>query len=225
MVLEADTHLVEQALAGDSLACESIRSPEMSRYLESLCIKRGASSTEAGDLVADLLADCFGGSGKKPPLLLKYTGKGALKAFLGRAAINRLIDLKRRQRFQGDLPASRRENKPTDEFDLLESNDLTEADDDALTDLLRDALVKSMENLDPLHLLLLQLVAVHQVNQTRAGEMLGWSQSKVSRALKSTMEQLREDTLTEVHRVDPWLDLQWSDFLSLCQKTTDLFMV
>ena len=88
----------------------------------------------------------------------------ALRAFLSRAALNRLIDLKRRQRFQGSLPQSGYDDAPADEFDLLEGESEASADDN-LINLLRDALLNAFGQCNPRDLMLMRLVSIHGVRQ------------------------------------------------------------
>ena len=60
---------------------------------------RGASHSEAADLIADLVGDCFGGERAKGGLhrlLARYNGSCPLPAFLRHVALHRLIDLKRK---------------------------------------------------------------------------------------------------------------------------------
>jgi len=224
MTTVSDIELVQAALTGDEAACAQIRSADNVRYLEGLLVKRGAAPTEAVDLVADLFADCFGAKIGKTALLRKFNGKGALRAFLSRTAVNRLIDLKRHQKFEGELPSSPSDTPPVDEFDQLEGDSLSEDKDDSLNELLRDALSVAMTECDPLSLLLLRLVSVHGINQAKAGEMLGWSQSKVSRNLTEAMEVIRDVTMREVQQADPWLELEWDDFLGLCRSSSDFIL-
>ena len=113
MANEEDLALVEKALAGDKNASAQIGSPEICGWIEGVLIKRGATPTEAKDITADVFGDCFGRE-NKTPLLESYNGGGPLRAFLSRAALNRLIDLKRRQRFQGSLPSRSYDDAPTD---------------------------------------------------------------------------------------------------------------
>ena len=47
--------------------------------------------------------------------------------------------------------------------------------------------------------------------------MLGWHESKVSRALSQAMRQIQSDTLQELKKRDPLLELTWQDFVDLCQ--------
>ncbi|NIP94293.1 MAG: sigma-70 family RNA polymerase sigma factor, partial [Akkermansiaceae bacterium] len=116
-------------------------------------------------------------------LLASYNGGGPLRAFLSRAALNRLIDLKRRQRFQGNLPSQNFEDAPTDDFDLLEGESGDPGPDDNLIHLLRDALLHAFGQCNPRELMLMRLVSIHGVRQEAIAHTLGWSQSKVSRAI------------------------------------------
>lgn len=224
MAHEEDIKLVQEALAGSPDACAAIRGDANAGWLEAVLVKRGASSTEAGDIVADLMADCFGAREDKPPLLNAYNGAGTLRGFLSRAGINRLIDLKRRQKFQGSLPERSLDSSPTDEFDLLEGTSPVGPTDDALVDLLRDALMHAFANCNPRDLVLMRLVTVHGVRQEAIASRFGWSQSKVSRTINSAMEQIRKETMAEIRRADPWIELEWEDFLALCRSSTDFLV-
>ncbi|MEO1844542.1 MAG: hypothetical protein ABGZ37_09735, partial [Akkermansiaceae bacterium] len=194
-------------------------SDEMCGWIQGVLVKRGATPTEARDLTADVFGDCFGRGGNKSPLLQAYNGGGPLRAFLSRAALNRLIDLKRRQRFQGNLPSRGFDDAPTDEFDLLEG-DSDLADDDNLVNLLRDALIHAFGQCNARDLMLMRLVSIHGVRQESIAHSLGWSQSKVSRAIAGVMEEIRAKTMEELNKADPWLDLDWADFLGLCRNST-----
>ncbi len=217
---QSDCDLVAAALQGDVDACGQISNDENTRWLHAVLMRRGASATEAADITADLMADCFGAKEGKPPLLEKYNGKGKLRAFLTRAAINRLIDFKRHQKFEGQLPTRNIDSPPTDEFDMLAGEDSAEPEKDQLVDLIRDSLLHAFTKCDPLHLVLMRLVVVHNVRQDLVGNLFGWSQSKVSRAISSVMNTIKEETMAEIKRADPWLELEWEDFLSLCRSST-----
>ncbi len=219
MANEQDLALVRDALAGDTDACAQIGGDEMCGWIQGVLVKRGATPTEARDLTADVFGDCFGRGGNKSPLLQAYNGGGPLRAFLSRAALNRLIDLKRRQRFQGNLPSRGFDDAPTDEFDLLEG-DSDLADDDNLVNLLRDALIHAFGQCNARDLMLMRLVSIHGVRQESIAHSLGWSQSKVSRAIAGVMEEIRAKTMEELNKADPWLDLDWADFLGLCRNST-----
>ena len=225
---KSDLELVDAALAGDEEAALLLRSDERTSHLERILVGRGATASEAQDVVADVWADCFGSKGGTP-LLEKFNGKGAVEAFLTRVSVNRLIDFKRRQRFQADVVRSGAEGGSDggDEMDRFSADEAgggaLDESEDALVELLRSALSQAFARCDPGSVLILQLVGVHGVNQQAVAMALGWSQSKVSRSMAALMTRLREETLAEIHRVDPWLDLHWEDLVALCQSSSDFF--
>ncbi len=219
-----DLDLAEAALSGDEAAAAQIRSPEQSGRIEAALRNRGASPTEASDIAADLWADCFDTRDGRSPLLEKYSGKGALSAFLTRAALNRLIDYKRRQKFRGQLPSAGSEPDGGDGFDRLpDSSGDAEFGEDQLVALLREALLAAFAKVDPEKLVILKLVNVHGLDQGAVAKMWGWSQSKVSRTIGSVINDIREQTIGEMRRIDPWLELKWEDFIHLCAESSGLF--
>ena len=215
--------LIEAALAGDEAAASTIRCPETNARLEAVLRNRGASDTEAKDITADLWTDCFDNREGRRPLLEKFSGKGNLNAFLTRTALNRLIDYKRRQKFRGELPAGKDENRLGDAFDSLPGEDCSDNSEDRLVGLLRDAMLAAFSKIDPEKLVVLKLVKVHGLDQELAGKMWHWSQSKVSRNISAVMEEIRAATISELKRIDPWLELRWEDFVELCKQSSDLF--
>ncbi len=218
-----DFALIEAALAGDEVAAGTIRCPETNAKLEAVLRNRGASDTEAKDITADLWTDCFDSREGRRPLLEKFSGKGSLNAFLTRTALNRLIDYKRRQKFRGELPASQNMDQPGDAFDSLPGEDSPGDSEDRLVGLLRDAILAAFSRIDPEKLVVLKLVKVHGLDQELAGRMWNWSQSKVSRNISAVMEEIRIATMSELKRIDPWLELRWEDFVGLCKQSSDLF--
>ncbi len=214
---------VEAALTGDEAAAAAIRSPQANAQIEAILRNRGASATEAADLTADLWADCFGERGGRRPLLEKYSGKGPLGAFLTRTALNRLIDFKRRQKFRGQLPGAADPDALGDAFDRLPAEPDADDSEDRLVGMLRKALLVAFAKVDPEKLAIMKLVNIHQLDQGQVAKMWGWSQSKVSRSISAVMVGIRDDTMAELQRIDPWLDLRWEDFISLCKDSTNLF--
>lgn len=219
----AEFEIIEAALAGDNEAASKIRSSERHRRLLSNLIKRGATLSEAEDIVADLWADCFNCADSRKSLLEKFSGKGSLDAFLARTALNRLIDAKRRLRFRGQLLGKTGgSTQHSDPFDQLPAADQEEMED-SVVKLLRDALYQAMAKCDPEKLFAVRLVSLQGIDQGTAGKMLGWSQSKISRAMKATMDEIRVATLANLQQSDPWLELKWEDFVNLCAESNHLF--
>ncbi len=97
-----DLEFVRRIQSADEDAAAQLRSRYHGKIVAVLCA-RGASKTEAEDLVADLWADCFSRPNNRQPLLAKYQGRCALESWLMTVATHRLVDLKRRQTFRAEL--------------------------------------------------------------------------------------------------------------------------
>jgi hypothetical protein len=65
---------------------------------------------------------------------------------------------------------------------------------------------------------------LHELSQREIVQMLGWSESKVSRFLSKAMAEIEKHTLAEVKKRDSWLELGWQDFVELCETHQIGFM-
>ena len=208
---QADLLLAKQALEGDEKAAASLRD-HYDRLIRATLCKRGASNTEAEDVLADLWADCFGSSGE--PLLKKYQGRCALSSWLITVATNRLIDFKRRKSFQQELPEGVVETMPANRIDQAKDSQPKQRDM-ALLSVLRGAVSQAFASEPPETLLMLKLVHMYDVTQRELGRIWNWHESKVSRTLDSARDKIRVAILAQVRRTDPWLTLEWDDFREL----------
>jgi hypothetical protein len=66
---------------------------------------------------------------------------------------------------------------------------------------------------------MLKLVYEEGLTQRELCRMWGWHESKVSRELDQAMGAIREATLRSVARRDPWLKVEWDDFLGMCEAS------
>jgi RNA polymerase sigma factor (sigma-70 family) len=207
---------VQKCLHGDAAALGSLRE-RFDGTLRAILTGRGASATEAGDIVADLWGDCVVRGGEHPVLLEKYSGKCPLQGWLALVATNRWYDAKRREARGAKLMAGRSEEfSPADVVD--QPREQTPAGfDDAIVDLLRDCLKASFAACAPQEMVLLRLVFLHGVSQREVARALGWNESKLSRNLSQTMQNVQTKVLAEIKKRDPWLELSWRDFVDLCQ--------
>ena len=98
-----------------------------------------------------------------------------------------------------------------------------DAADGALVVLLRDALKSVLAKVDPEKLVIVRLIESYEVPQKQVGNLWGWSETKTSRAKSELLEEMRSALHEEVRRTDPWLHLEWEDFLALCNESSDLF--
>ncbi len=183
-------------------------------------LRGGASRTEAEDLVADLWADCFTTAASDRSLLGKYQGRSSLESWLMTVAMHRLVDLKRRQMFRGELPAL---DSSAESFFNGSDNPRPASSEETLLDLLREAVRQAFSKTSADEMLLLKLVHFHRLTQREVGRMWGWHESKVSRTLETARDAIARNVLSALKQSDPWLELRWEDFLELCERSPDLF--
>lgn len=224
----ADTEhldLAEKALEGDAKALESImemlRSPDLVAALRS----RGASHSEAADLIADLVGDCFGGERAKGGLhrlLARYNGSCPLPAFLRHVALHRLIDLKRKLS-KRKMAAVRDDDDEDPLENIAAPGGVDEPADTSLIALLRDAITKTFESVEPEKLVLYRLVHSYGVPQKQVGALWGMPEWTISRKLDSLRDELQRGILAEIRRRDAWLELEWEDLMALCSESVELF--
>jgi RNA polymerase sigma factor (sigma-70 family) len=215
---QQDLNFAQSVLNANSAAATELRNRYHARLVAVLCA-RGATATEAEDLVADLWSDCFAAPSNRQTLLNKYQGRCALESWLLTVATHRLIDLKRRQSFRVEVPVPNRSSD--DDFFARRAQPESVPREESLRALLRAAVRNAFARRDSDSVLMLKLVHVHQLTQREIARMWGWHESKVSRALEVAREQIARDILLELKRSDPWLELRWEDFLELCAGSTD----
>lgn len=187
-------------------------------------INRGASASEADELLGDLSGDCFGGQKAKGGLhrlLAKFNGACPLEGYLQRVAVNRLISLKRKQQPVVELDAGIDDGSGS-AIDLPDTPDEVDSED-RIVELIREAIFDTLASAEPEQLIVFRLVHSYRIPQKRVGELWGWHESKVSRALSTLQEALRTGIMKRVKERDPWLEIEWSDFLKLCSESVDLF--
>jgi RNA polymerase sigma factor (sigma-70 family) len=217
-----DMGLARACLEGKNESVKEVQSLYNQR-LTGLLVSRGATSTEAADILGDFWGESLVPHGEREPLLSKYHGKCSLYTWLATVVTHRLVDLKRRQRFQGNLPSASHESEElVGDFDQLagRSESLSES---VLTQLMREALRKALQECSSEAYVLLQLVYIHGVLQREAAKVFGWHESKVSRTLEQAMADIASRTMRYIKQSDPWLDVTWDDFMELCQSTGDIF--
>ena len=213
-----DLAFVRKVLEGDETAADSLRRKHHAKMYAMLCA-RGASETEAEDLIADIWSDCFRGRSRHPALLSKYGGRCALQSWLVTVALNRLIALKRRQRFQLDLsePGFQRLTADPNQVGPFSPS----SNETAITDLLLLSLRKAFSLCTAETVLMLKLVHLYDISQREIGRMWRWHESKVCRQLNRARNEIKACVLSEIQRTDPWLKLTWEDFVQICADSPD----
>ena len=158
---------------GDPHALADLRA-QCHAPLFNILLARGASPTEAEDVLADLWADCVPGGDDRPSVLEKFSGRCSFQGWLATVATHRWIDWKRRQaRHIG--PGSDALDGPLARLPAGPAG----SREDALVGLLRDSLLAALAASSPEAMVLLRLVYVHGITQRELMKMLGWSESKV----------------------------------------------
>lgn len=220
-----DLELVDRAVNGDEEAVREFQE-EFQPMLERVMMSRGVDRVQAQDLVADIIAECFGAGkkGQTRPLLEKFEGRSSLSTWLIRITWNRWLDLKRRDKFRGELPAyDDEEDRGGDRFDRVEGEDSGEdLLDEDLSELMGRAIREAFESLEPEVLLMLKLSYLHGISQTVIARMWQCDQTRVSRALTAAREQIATETMRVIREADSELQLEWDDFHRLCAAGLDL---
>lgn len=220
-----DLDLVDRAVSGDEIAVREFEE-EFRPMLERVLMSRGVERTQAADLVADVIAECFGAGkkGKTRPLLEKFEGRSSLSTWMIRITWNRWLDLKRRDKFRGDLPVYEDEDERSgDRFDRVEGDDPAEnLLDEDLAELMGRAIRQAFDALEPDVLLMLKLSYLHGISQTVIAGMWQCDQTRVSRALTAARQQIAAETMRAIREADSSLELEWEDFHKLCAAGLDL---
>ena len=64
---------------------------------------------------------------------------------------------------------------------------------------------------------MLRMVYLHGFSQRDLARLWNCHESRVSRHLNQASEQIEKETLDAVKIADPWLKLDWQDFVDLCE--------
>lgn len=181
--------------------------PRMISSLES----RGASRDVAEDVVSEIISECMA----EPPrnLLGRFKGEGPLDGWLLRVAINRFISRHRRERVLECVELETIDTLPCEHPQEMEG---------ALQRIVSTALREAIESLPAEARLLLWLRHGYGIPQNRLCVCWQSTPSKISRALSSARDIVRDRTLRAIQKEEPGLHLQWPDISGVCADT-DLF--
>lgn len=213
---EMDFEIAQRALNGDAKAANEIEGRRA--MLERILVSCGARSrSEACDLVADVLGECFGARNRTRAastdhILKEYRGQCSLDSWLITVCRNRLRD------FVSSAGESRVERDSP--YQAVASDEL--AIEPEILSLLRDSLVEAMSRLEPLTLIFLRLVYLHGVTQREVAAAWHCHESKVSRMLKEGSETLKTETIARLKLRDSHFQLEWRDLIALCEAAPQL---
>lgn len=220
-----DLDLVDRAMDGDAVAVREFQDTYRP-LLERVLMSRGVDRVQAEDLVADVVAECFGAgkSGQTRPLLEKFEGRSSLSTWMIRTTWNRWLDLKRRDKFRGELPSYEDDDgRSGDQFDRVAGVDPDEnVLDSDLSELMGRAIREAFASLGPEILLMLKLSYLHGISQSVIARMWQCDQTRVSRTLTSARQQVAAETMRRIRESDAAIQLEWEDFQKLCAAGLDL---
>jgi len=211
-----DLQLAQRALEGDAEAVAGIEARRA--MLERVLISCGARSrSEAEEIVADILADCFGarersrGVGSNR-ILEQYRGQCSLDSWLITVSRNRWRDL---VASAGETRIERGTDRDAAVYDERQH----EPD---ITAILGDALNYGMSKVEPLALIFLRLVYLHGISQREVAAAWRCHESKVSRLLKDGFATMKDESIEFLKKRDPHLHLEWRDLMGLCDTAAEL---
>ena len=208
-----DIHLAEKCIAHDPDALARLQSTCGEPVLAYL-VKTGATRDEAQETVECLWGDLLTPAKSGQVRLQNYDGSCKLLTWLNSVALNALLTRKRIDgRRQRRFPSS-------DVGGEIESPDDDRLVETPLLDLLRDAVQFAFGNCKPEDFVLLQLEYCDRLEREELALMFGCSKATVSRLLSSARVTVAESTKNFLRQRDPWLELQWEDFLELCRTAT-----
>lgn len=220
-----DLDLVDRAMDGDAVAVREFQDTYRP-LLERVLMSRGVDRVQAEDLVADVVAECFGAgkSGQTRPLLEKFEGRSSLSTWMIRTTWNRWLDLKRRDKFRGELPSYEDDDERSgDQFDRVAGADPDEnVLDSDLSELMGRAIREAFDSLGPEILLMLKLSYLHGISQSVIARMWQCDQTRVSRTLTAARQQVAAETMRRIRESDAAIQLEWEDFQKLCAAGLDL---
>jgi RNA polymerase sigma factor (sigma-70 family) len=207
--------LVARCLEHDVSALQELHQ-NYYRMLISIVVNRGATATQAEDLVADLWGELVMPHRERPALLTRYRGQSPLAAWLVTVATNRFIDCTRTKAF-GSTVHSATDGSDQDLIGSLPDSIPREISHDLLH-LLHNSVKDACQACEPEAMVMLKLVYIYDVSQRQLARAWGWHESKISRHLDSALNGIRDRALSKLRSLDSHLDVTWDDFLSLCQN-------
>ncbi len=220
-----DFHLALECLEGKASALvhlqETFREPLLA-FLQGA----GALPHEAGEIVTELWSDCIAPQTGSAPKLARYNGMCALKTFLCTITLNTLFTRRRRERrwsrlVTGNAAEGKAEPEPLGMAREIETPDDGGRHAEApLLEIMREAIQAAFMACPAEDFVLLQLAHADDLHVMELAKMFGRTKSALSRDMQRAGEGIAGATLQYIKATDPWLQLQWEDFLDLCRSAS-----
>lgn len=205
-----DFLLAQKCLEGDARAIRELQET-YAKPIKDYLVHRGATAYEAEEVTDGLWADCIAARPGNRPRLATYAGTSTLQAWLKAVALNRLVQVKRPRKRE---PVIVRDPEGKPPLDPSIDPPHVEA---PLLEIMRGAVEAAFQECDSEDFVLVQLAHANGLLGRELAVMFSCSEAKISRHLERARRSIAEVTLEYVRRKDPWLELQWDDFLELCK--------
>lgn len=214
-------NLAQKCLEGDTGAIVLLQRTFGDQVLAFLR-RAGAPEVEAREIVDRLWADCLvaNSAGRVP--LQSYNGTCSLQTWLNKVALNRLLSFKREQTRHTEITA------PLDAADAAAGTEASlsylmeerPARDEPLLRLMKEAVEAAFAACPAEDFVLLQLVHSGDLKLSELAKIFDCSQATISRQVDRAAREISASTLAHLHKADPWLEMQWQDFIELCRSET-----
>ncbi len=213
-----DFHLAQECLEGKSSALEHLQATFRQPLLAFLQ-SAGAQPQEAEEIVAELWSDAVSVRNGTGPKLARYNGTCALKTFFNTITLNVLITRRRREKRWSNLVTPEIDEQAT-EAKAPASRGAAAPVEAPLLDLMREAIQAAFMACPAEDFVLLQLAHLDGLRVVELAKIFDSSNASISRNLASAGRGVAEATLQYIKATDPWLELQWDDFLELCRSAS-----
>jgi DNA-directed RNA polymerase specialized sigma24 family protein len=109
--------------------------------------------------------------------------------------------------------------------DAVVANDATSPSSDEgrgpaeapLLEIMRGAVEAAFRECDAEDFVLMQLAHANGLLGRELAQIFSCSEAKISRTLERARKKIAETTMNHIRGQDPWLELQWEDFVELCR--------
>lgn len=216
----ADFQLAQRCLDRDEPSLRSL----MRQFREptvSCLVARGATGSEAEEVVGELWAECIQKENGLPGRLTRYDGTCALQTWLNTVAFNQWFSKKRTQRRDSLIFARERDDaQAADAPAEAEIEEGRPGMDLPLITMMHDALEEAFKLCTDEEFVILQLTHCDRLRLHEIAVMFDCHEASVSKWLDRAEEKIATAVLDHIRARDPWVVLQWSDFIDLCRTAT-----
>jgi RNA polymerase sigma factor (sigma-70 family) len=190
--------------------------PTITRKLSGL----GATAADADEVLGIVMEKLW--AQKK---LAAYSGSGPLSGFLRTMAANAWLEYLRKHRRMVPATNLTNDDSDSDPMERLAHNEAAVPQETPLAQLLRDALIYSLTQVDAEALLVMRLSLLQDVKQRDLCLLWGsCHEGTISRKKQEALEQIREGTLDYLHKREPSLQISWQDLMEACGEGADAIL-